>query len=115
MFVIVTKMLNKYDLNKFFSIPDLEGIPGTFYEYTVKYNYHMNKYYWYEEQEALIDWFYEISYYSLVNIMDTVKQVDGRENDFLYDMINQYLREIKYKWAAELFEKGLNAAYLSIL
>ena len=98
---------NKYDLNKFFSIPDLEGIPGTFYEYTVKYNYHMNKYYWYEEQEALIDWFYEISYYSLVNIMDTVKQVDVRENDFLYDMINQYLRECKYKWAAELFEKGL--------
>ena len=39
--------------------------------------------------------------------MDTVKQVDVRENDFLYDMINQYLRECKYKWAAELFEKGL--------
>jgi hypothetical protein len=36
---------NKYDLNKFFSIPDLEGIPGTFYEYTVKYNHQMERYY----------------------------------------------------------------------
>ena len=95
---------HKYDLNNLFLIPDLEGIPGTFYEYTVKYHQHMAKYYWYEEQEALIDWFYEISYYSLVDIMDTVKEVDGRENDFLYDMINQYSREPKYKWAAEMFE-----------
>jgi hypothetical protein len=29
--------------------------------------------------------------------MDTVKVVDGKENDFLYDMINMYLREPKYK------------------
>jgi len=48
-------MQSKYDLNKFLMIPDLEGIPGSFYEYTVKYNAHMARYYWYEEQEVLID------------------------------------------------------------
>lgn len=99
---------HKYDLNNLFVIPDLEGIPGTFYEYTVKYNAHMARYYWYEEQEALIDWFYEISYYSLVNIMDTVKEVNGKENDFLYEMINMYLRDNNYKWAAELWESKEN-------
>ena len=100
-------MQTKYDLNKFLLIPDLEGVPGLFYEYTVKYNALMEKTLWYEEQEALIDWVYEISYYALVNIMDTVKEVDGKENDFLFDMINQYLREPQYKWAAELFDEGL--------
>jgi hypothetical protein len=97
---------NKYDLTKFQIISDLDN---TYYEDVVKYNKHMDKYYWYEEQEELIDWFYDISYYSLVNIMDSVKVVDGKENDFLYDMINMYLREPNYKWIAELYEhKGLN-------
>jgi len=36
---------HKNDLIKFQIIPDLEGIPGTFYEYTVKYNQHMDRYY----------------------------------------------------------------------
>jgi len=99
---------NKYDLTKLQMIPDLEGLPSTFYEYTVKYNAHMDRYYWYEEQEALIDWIYEISYYSLVNIMDTVKEVKNKENDFLYDMVNMYLREPKYKWIAESFDSKID-------
>jgi len=38
-------MQQKNALMKFQIIPDLEGIPGTFYEYTVKYNQHMDRYY----------------------------------------------------------------------
>jgi hypothetical protein len=34
-------------------------------------------------------------------MMDTVKLVETRENDFLYEMINNY------KWCAELFENGV--------
>jgi len=29
--------------------------------------------------------------------MDSVKVIDAKENDFLYDMINMYLREPEYK------------------
>ena len=36
---------SKYDVMKFQMISELEGIPGTFYEYTVKYNQQMERYY----------------------------------------------------------------------
>lgn len=99
---------NKYGTTKLQMIPDLDGIPGTFFEYTVKYNAHMARYYWYEEQEAVIDWIYEISYNSLVNIIDSVKVVNDKENDYLYDMVNLYKREMKYKWIAEYFDSKTN-------
>ena len=37
--------------------------------------------------------------------MDTVKEVNLKENDFLYDIINTYLHDPDYKWAAELFDE----------
>ena len=55
-FSLSSKLIQyKYDIIYFQSIPDLEGLSGTFYEYVVKYNYQMDKFFWYEEQEALID------------------------------------------------------------
>ena len=57
----------------------------------------MERYFWYEEQEALIDWIYEISYDSLVELMDAVKEVEAKEDDFLFDLLN----DKNYKWVAE--------------
>jgi hypothetical protein len=95
---------NKYDIEKFEMLPDLEGIAGTSYEYTVKYYELMDKIYWHEDQEDLIDWIYEISFKAIVSLMDTVREVKDKENDFLFDMINLYLKEPRYIWVAELFE-----------
>jgi hypothetical protein len=42
--------------------------------------------------------------------MDAVKKVEAKEDDFLFDMLNEYLRDKKYKWVPELhnlkIEKG---------
>ena len=38
-------MQYKYDVTSLQSIPDLEGLPGTFYEYTVQYKYQMDKFF----------------------------------------------------------------------
>jgi hypothetical protein len=105
-FSLAFKILqSKYDLTLYQMIPDLEGIPGTFYEYTVKYNAHMANYFWYEEQEELIDWIYEISYDALVELMDAVKEVEAKEDDFLFDMLNACLLDKQYKWVPELHNK----------
>jgi len=44
--------------------------------------------------------------------MDTVKNVKSKEDDFLFDMLNECLRDRKYRWVPELYnfkmEKGDN-------
>jgi len=96
-------MQYKYDVTSLQSIPDLEGLPGTFYEYTVQYKYQMDKFFWYEEQEALIDWIYEISYYSLVNIMDAINNTDYKEDTFMYNMLNEQKFNKKFKWVDDFY------------
>jgi len=55
-FSLALKLLqSKYDLTKYQIIPKLEGIPGSSYEYTVKFNAHMERYFLYEKNEELID------------------------------------------------------------
>ena len=45
-FSLAFKMMQyRYDLISLLSIPDLEGLPGTFYEYTVQYKYQMDKFF----------------------------------------------------------------------
>jgi len=45
-FSLAYKILqSKYQLEHLQLMPELEGIPGTFYEYTVKYNQQMERYY----------------------------------------------------------------------
>jgi hypothetical protein len=45
-FSLAFKMMQcRYELISLQSIPDLEGLPGTFYEYTVQYKYQMDKFF----------------------------------------------------------------------
>jgi hypothetical protein len=97
----------KYDFTHLHSIPDLEGLPGTFYEYIVQYKYNQEQLTWYVEHELLIDWAYELSYYALVNIMDSVNETDFTEDIFLFNLLNEERINPEYKWVDDLYATRL--------